>query len=136
MKKKSVAGIAIERGKVFIARRLPGGALGKKWEFPGGKVEPGESNEAALLREYREELGAPIRVGPFLGMASFEHQGLREVYAYRVYLEGSNFRLVDHSEYRWADLEEIESLDFVESDRKLLLYVQAKMPREAPAGHD
>ncbi|MDR2535505.1 MAG: NUDIX domain-containing protein [Treponema sp.] len=122
--KRSVAGIAIEQGKCFIARRIPGGALGEKWEFPGGKVEPDETDETALLREYQEELGVPISIGPFLGESSFEYQGPHKVYAYRVYLKGADFKLADHTEWRWACLEEIKTLDFAESDRKLFPYLE------------
>ncbi|MDR0567951.1 MAG: (deoxy)nucleoside triphosphate pyrophosphohydrolase [Spirochaetaceae bacterium] len=121
--KKSVAGIAIEHGKILIARRLPGGVLGGKWEFPGGKVEPGETNEAALQREYMEELGVPVTVGPFLGTASFEYRGPHTVYAYQVYLKRGDFKLTAHTEWRWSSIAEIETLDFAESDRKLLPFL-------------
>lgn len=119
--KRSVAGIAIEGGKAFIARRIPGGALGGKWEFPGGKAEPGETDEDALLREYQEELGVPVRVGSFLGASSFEHHGKPyELHAYQVFFLARNFQLTEHTEWRWASLEEIAALDFADSDRKLL----------------
>ncbi|MDR2186137.1 MAG: (deoxy)nucleoside triphosphate pyrophosphohydrolase [Treponema sp.] len=117
----SVAGIAFEDGRFFIARRKAGGDLGGKWEFPGGKVEQGESDEEALRREYLEEFGVPIRTGPFLGSASFEHHGkIRRVNAYRVYLPGGDLTLCEHTRCRWADPEEIGTLDFAESDVKLL----------------
>ncbi|MDR1029396.1 MAG: (deoxy)nucleoside triphosphate pyrophosphohydrolase [Treponema sp.] len=116
---QSVAGIAVAQGKVFIARRKPGGTLGEKWEFPGGKVEPGESDEAALIREYAEELGVSIKLGPFLGSASFEHQGVHIVNAYRVYWGNEPLRLAEHTEWRWATRAEIQALDFADSDRKL-----------------
>jgi 8-oxo-dGTP diphosphatase len=58
-----VVAAVIRRGdRVLIAQRPPGKALALKWEFPGGKVEPGESPEAAIVREIHEELGLPIRV--------------------------------------------------------------------------
>ncbi|MDR3343028.1 MAG: (deoxy)nucleoside triphosphate pyrophosphohydrolase [Treponema sp.] len=117
---RSVAGIAVEKGKVFIARRIPGGDLGGKWEFPGGKVEAGETDEEALIREFDEELGIPVTIGPLLGTVSFEHRGIRLLYAYRVYFTGYDFTLSEHTEWRWAGLEEIEPLDFADSDRKLL----------------
>jgi 8-oxo-dGTP diphosphatase len=117
---KSIAGIAEEEGRVFIARRRPGGDMGGKWEFPGGKVEEGESDEEALIREYGEEFGVPIRIGALLGTASFEHHGLHILHAYRIYFEGRSFKLTEHTEWRWVRPEEIENLDFVESDRKLI----------------
>jgi 8-oxo-dGTP diphosphatase len=117
----SVAGIAVEDGRFFIARRKAGGDLGDKWEFPGGKVEPGESDEEALRREYLEEFGVSIQTGALLGSASFEHHGKAYVVnAYRIYLSGQDLTLHEHTRWRWADPGEIEALDFAESDRKLL----------------
>ncbi|GHV74205.1 DNA mismatch repair protein MutT [Spirochaetia bacterium] len=104
--------------------------MGDKWEFPGGKVEEGESCEEALIREYREEFGVSIRPGVFLGSACFEHRGInRQVKAYRIFFNDtvdlwSDFTLLEHTQWRWATLPEIEGLDFVDSDRKLLPALQ------------
>jgi 8-oxo-dGTP diphosphatase len=118
----SVAGIAWDCGSFFIARRLDRGDMGGRWEFPGGKVDPGESDREALKREYREEFALEIAVGDFLGTALFEHRGMeRRVNAYRVFFPAAaDFILTEHTQWRWATLEEIEQLDFVDSDRKLL----------------
>lgn len=111
----------MENGRIFIARRKPGGALGEKWEFPGGKVEEGESDEDALIREYREEFGVYIRPGPHVGTVSFQHRGLsRTLNAYGVYFSTPGLTLREHTEWRWASLEEIETLDFADSDLKLI----------------
>jgi 8-oxo-dGTP diphosphatase len=118
---RSVAGIAWNCDKFFIAQRLCGGAMGDKWEFPGGKVDGGESDQEALRREYREEFGLEIAVGDYLGSALFKHQGIeRQVRAYRVFFSAANLILTEHTRWRWASFEEIEQLDFVGSDRKLL----------------
>lgn len=122
--KRSVAGVAVEKGKLFIAKRKAGGALGGKWEFPGGKVDGNESDEESLLREYQEELGVVIGIGSFLGSAFFEHNGTNKVNAYRIYFSDCDFSFEEHTEYRWASLDEIKGLDFVDSDRKLLPFVE------------
>ncbi|MDR0623185.1 MAG: (deoxy)nucleoside triphosphate pyrophosphohydrolase [Treponema sp.] len=122
----SVAGIAVEGLKIFIARRNPGGDLGGKWEFPGGKTEKGETDEAALVREFEEEFGVTVTPGPLLGTASFEHKGAAYVlHAYRVYFTGEKFTPHEHSEWHWAGMEEIESLDFAGSDRLLFPVLKA-----------
>lgn len=131
--KLSVAGIVIKEGRLLVARRKPGGDLGEKWEFPGGKAEGGESPEAALEREYQEEFGVPVRVGEFLAESSFEHRGSsRRLRAYRVELLSEDLHLAEHSVWRWASLEEIRGLDFAPSDLKLLPVLQTAL-KPAPA---
>jgi 8-oxo-dGTP diphosphatase len=121
-----VAGIALEGGKFFIARRLPGGDLGEKWEFPGGKVEAGESDEDALIREYDEEFKVSIKPAALLGTVSFDHRGITHILnAYRIYFAGQDLTLREHTEWRWASLEEMESLDFADSDRKLFFCLKS-----------
>ncbi|MDR1654680.1 MAG: NUDIX domain-containing protein [Treponema sp.] len=127
----SVAALALEGNRVFIARRLEGGDLGGKWEFPGGKLEEGESEEEALVREFDEEFSVPVKAGHFVGSGSFEHRGIiRTLKGYRIELLSQNFRLKEHSEWRWAALEEIESLDFAPSDRTLLPFLKAEIEGE------
>ncbi|MDR1175721.1 MAG: NUDIX domain-containing protein [Treponema sp.] len=124
----SVAALALEGNRVFIARRLEGGDLGGKWEFPGGKVEEGESEEEALVREFDEEFSVPVKAGHFVGSGSFEHRGVTHTLkGYRIELLSRNFRLREHSEWRWAAPEEIESLDFAPSDRALLPFLKAEI---------
>jgi 8-oxo-dGTP diphosphatase len=117
----SVAGIAIDKDRLFIARRKEGGDLGGKWEFPGGKVEEGEGDREALAREYEEEFGVAVSVGDLVGKASFEHHGRQfSLHAYQIDFLKKNFTLAEHTEWRWAALKEIESRDFAGSDRLLL----------------
>jgi 8-oxo-dGTP diphosphatase len=124
--RRSVAGIAMEGGKLFIAQRIAGGSQGGKWEFPGGKTEEGESDEAAMIREYEEEFSVPVKVGSLLGSAPFEHNGITcTLNAYRIHFLSTGFKLAEHTEWRWASIEEIEKMDFVPSDRKLLPVLKA-----------
>ncbi|MDR1576316.1 MAG: NUDIX domain-containing protein [Treponema sp.] len=138
--KRSVAGIAIEGGALFIARRKPGGGLGGKWEFPGGKAEAGENDEAALRREYREEFGLAIETGPLLAGTSFVHKGNTfSLNAYRVFFEdgepGGRICLNEHTEWRWAALEDIEKMDFADSDRGLFPALKVYLNHEAGIHH-
>jgi 8-oxo-dGTP diphosphatase len=126
----SVAGIARLGDKLFIARRVPGGSLGNKWEFPGGKAEEGETEPEALAREFREEFSVSIRVGEELARAVFTHKGVkRNLRAYLIHFEtpdpARTLVLNDHEEWKWAAIEEIEGLDFVPSDTKILPALKA-----------
>jgi 8-oxo-dGTP diphosphatase len=117
----SVAGIALRNGLVFVARRKPGGSMGGRWEFPGGKIEPGETPEGTLVREFREELGLDIRPGALLGESGFVNGGVRfRLRAYRVEFQGEPSYLAEHQEVRWLAPADLEALDLAPSDRSLL----------------
>jgi 8-oxo-dGTP diphosphatase len=138
--RRSVAGIAVDAGRLFVARRKAGGDLGGKWEFPGGKVEEDESDEAALRREYQEELGLAIETGPRIAASSFEHGGaVFSLNAYRVFFRDDNLndhiRLTEHTGWRWAALDEIERMDFADSDRGLLPALEVYFKHD-PGVHD
>lgn len=120
---RSAAGIVYKDGKVFTALRIPGGEMGERWEFPGGKVEEGESFEETLVREYNEEFGVTVTVGRHIADASFQH-GSKDVQlsAYEVFFseDVQEFVLSEHTEVKWVSLEDIKALRFVDSD--MLLY--------------
>jgi len=120
--KRSIAGIAVESGRVLVAKRKAGGAIGLRWEFPGGKVEEGENDETALRREFEEEFGVEVKPLRPLGTASFDtHSGQRTLAAWQVKLPADAFlELREHSMVAWLKMEELEKLDLAESDKALL----------------
>jgi 8-oxo-dGTP diphosphatase len=124
--KRSVAGISLNEGRYFVARRLPGGDMGGKWEFPGGKVEEGEDCGRAIEREYMEEFGVKVKVSLPIADAVFRHGGedfLLSAYWVELPPNLMNVVLSEHSEWRWASLEEILGMDFADSDRKILPFL-------------
>ena len=126
--KHSVAGIAVDNGRVFIARRKAGGDIGGKWEFPGGKVEEGEGDAEALRREFLEEFDVAVTVGPLLASGEFFHNGQKfTLNGYRVFFASLRFNLTEHDECRWAALDEIETLGFADSDRLLFPSLRAHL---------
>lgn len=117
----SVACIAHKGRKVFIAHRLCTGDMGGRWEFPGGKVEAGESCEEAIRREMKEEFGMDVQAGERITESRFIHRGKeRLLAAYNVVfpadMDTNSLALTEHSECKWADIDEIEKLPFVDSD--------------------
>jgi 8-oxo-dGTP diphosphatase len=128
---RSVAGILIHQGKAFIAKRGPSGSFKGRWEFPGGKVEPGESDQDAIAREFVEEFGVEARALRFLGESVFPHRGLDRVLAAWL-IEFTPFKkpkLFEHEEIAWANASELEELELVDSDRKLLPYILPLMAK-------
>jgi 8-oxo-dGTP diphosphatase len=127
----TTAGI-FRRDKLFLlAKRLPGGNMGGRWEFPGGKAEAGESPGEALRREIREEFGAEISVGAALGSVSFSNNGVDfSLIVFDARLETPIGELRVHEEIRWLTLDEAGALNLTDSDRM----VYEKLKRMNPAG--
>ncbi|PKL09592.1 MAG: CTP pyrophosphohydrolase [Spirochaetae bacterium HGW-Spirochaetae-7] len=121
---RSVAGVSIRDALVFLARRRPGGDIGGKWEFPGGKCEEGEGDETAVLREFREEFGLSVTAGAIIGKSSFANNGKTyELAAIQVLFEGEPPFLHEHVACRWVGAEELVKIDLADSDRSLLPFV-------------
>jgi len=114
-----VVGAAIVRGgRLLAARRSAPHAVAGGWEFPGGKVEPGESDGDALVRECREELGVKIGVGALLGTATQDGLVLR---VYRAaLLAGEPRPLQDHDALRWLAVDEVADVPWLAADMPLL----------------
>jgi 8-oxo-dGTP diphosphatase len=121
-----VVGAAILDGdRCLVARRAPHVAAAGFWEFPGGKVEPGEDPRVALAREIFEELGWTIVVGEFLGRgAAVNLRGVRiELDVFLATLEpGQSYtpRLLDHDLVRWVAASEIDELTWAAADVPVL----------------
>ncbi|MHB9151347.1 MAG: (deoxy)nucleoside triphosphate pyrophosphohydrolase [Spirochaetales bacterium] len=122
MAKRSIAGIAAQKGKILVAKRKEGGAIGLCWEFPGGKVEEGERDEDALRREFEEELGILIVPLRLIGCSRFlSPSGERDLAAWLVAIPDSGaLELREHSHAAWIAIDKLETLDLAGSDRALV----------------
>jgi 8-oxo-dGTP diphosphatase len=114
-----VVGAALVRdGRVLAARRSQPARHAGGWEFPGGKVEPGESDEQALARELREELGVEVVVGARLGEVA--DAALRLVVYPATVVSGEPQPLEDHDQLRWLDASELDDVAWLPIDEALL----------------
>jgi 8-oxo-dGTP diphosphatase len=118
---KVTAAILEEGGKVFIARRREGKNLAGKWEFPGGKIEPGESPEESLVRELAEELDMRVSVDGLLCRTTFRGGPVDlELLAYRVTRLGGEPVLREHDAAAWVEPSELMRYDLADSDRRVV----------------
>ena len=113
-----VAGVALRGGRVMLCQRRPEAHNGLKWEFPGGKVEPGESPEEALARELREELDIGVRVGHIADAVYYRYPD-RDVLVlfYLCEITRGEPRAMDCNAIAWPAMEDIGQYDFAEADR-------------------
>ncbi|MEK0178397.1 MAG: 8-oxo-dGTP diphosphatase MutT [Oscillatoriales cyanobacterium] len=119
-----VIGVAViwnEQGKILIDKRRPLGLHGGFWEFPGGKIEPGETMEACIEREIMEELGIVIAVGARL--MTIEHDYTNFTVTLCVhncrYLSGEP-QTLECDEIRWVTLEEIDQFTFPKVNEQII----------------
>ena len=112
-----VAAVMEKDGKVLIARRRKGDKLAGKWEFPGGKIEPGESPEAALRRELREELGIETVIGGFVCESSYQYSHLSiRLLAYNATWISGDITPAVHDRVLWVTPAELSAYDFPEAN--------------------
>lgn len=115
--KQVAAAIAISEGKVLVTRRAAGQKLAGFWEFPGGKLEPGEDVQTCIVRELQEELGVTSTAGEVLTVSEYIYPGgAISLIAIEVSLHSSNFTLSVHDEYAWKDPEELLGLNLAPAD--------------------
>jgi 8-oxo-dGTP diphosphatase len=125
-----LAAVLEKNGLWLIAKRKRGDRFAGLWEFPGGKLEAGETPKEGLARELSEELGIGVRVGSCLGSVRYTSPGFAiELIAYRVSHLSGSFRPQDHDELRWVAPSEIGRFALTEPDRLLL---QKLRPKKEP----
>ena len=122
-----VAALIRRGGKILICRRPADKARALLWEFAGGKVEPGESRQQALVRECREELGITVRVGEVYDRVTHVYPDIViELTLFNAEIAGGEAQPLEHSEIRWIAPEEIGSFDFCPADRDIIAKIAAE----------
>ncbi|MBM7414000.1 MULTISPECIES: (deoxy)nucleoside triphosphate pyrophosphohydrolase [Nocardiaceae] len=110
-----VAGALVENGRLLLARRASPPELAGLWELPGGKVDPGETPEDALVRELREELGIEVTVGEPVGV-DVALSATLTLRAYAVTRFAGTATALEHEALRWVDAADLRGVDLVPAD--------------------
>lgn len=119
--KQVTAAIILKDNKVLIAQRTPDDKLASKWEFPGGKIEPGETPQECLKREIREELDVDIEVSDFFGESIYAyHSRTIKLMAFWCQWISGDLTLNVHSQIAWVNRHELDLYDFAPADIPLV----------------
>ena len=123
-----VCGIVVVDGRVLLVQRPPEGRHGGLWEFPGGKVEAGETHAQALARELEEELGIVAEIGASVAQSADDRIRL---FAYRIERFRGAIELHIHTALRWVGADDAPGLDLPAADRAIWRdAVNAAPPRQ------
>ena len=125
VKKLIAAGVIENNGKILIAKRAKKDALFGKWEFPGGKVEAGETLQECLKRELFEELGIRAEVGEYLCTSTFCHKDTTfDMCAFKVPSFEGNIFLSEHSAIAWVTPSELSNYEMPDPDLPIVKLLQ------------
>jgi 8-oxo-dGTP diphosphatase len=116
----AAAVIKNSQGKVLLAQRAEPIDLKGLWEFPGGKIEVGETPESAILREIKEELDLDIHIESFLGLFVYQH--VKRHMNFHVFVAralSDSFKVIDHLDVRWVEEKEFHLFPLVPADQMI-----------------
>ena len=128
MKQIEVVAAIIRDGDKIYATQRGYGEFKDWWEFPGGKIEAGESPEASLIREIREELDAEISVGKLIQTVEWDYPNFHlTMHCFWCKLVSSEFHLLEHEAAKWLDKGSIRSVKWLPADELLLNDIESAL---------
>ena len=121
MKKIEVVAAIIQREKSYLATQRGYGEFEGMWEFPGGKIESGESREVALKREIREELGVDITIDKFLCTTDYNYPSFHlTMHCYLCSVVSGEIELREHMSARWLTTKTLDSVEWLPADKEVI----------------
>ncbi len=129
-----VAAVIVMAGRVLACERSTPPEVAGRWEFPGGKVEPGETDEQALARECAEELGVRVEVGDRVGrdVPLAGGRAVLRVFAVTL-LDGEVPRALEHSAMRWLGADDLDSVPWLPADEPIVSELPGLLSRKGLA---
>ena len=121
MKTIEVAAAVIRKGSLVFATQRGYGAFKDGWEVPGGKIEPGETKENALIREIQEELNTTIRIEQFIQTVECDYPGFHLImHCFLCSVVNGNLEIREHEDFKWVTLDTLDTLEWLPADRLVL----------------
>ncbi|MBR3646191.1 MAG: (deoxy)nucleoside triphosphate pyrophosphohydrolase [Lachnospiraceae bacterium] len=121
MKKVRVVAAVIKKDNKIFATQRGYGEFKGGWEFPGGKIEEGETPQEALVREIKEELNADIVVGDLIDTVEYDYPTFHlSMDCFWCKLISKEVELKEHKDAKWLELHELDSVDWLEADLGLI----------------
>ncbi len=121
---KVVAAIIAQEGRIFATQRGYG-EFKDGWEFPGGKIEEGETPQQALVREIQEELDTEVEVGDLLGTVEYDYPTFHlSMQCFLCRIKAGSLNLKEHEAARWLAEDELDSVDWLPADIEVLEWIR------------
>ena len=124
---KVVAAIIAQEGRIFATQRGYG-EFKDGWEFPGGKIEEGETPQQALVREIQEELDTEVEVGDLLGTVEYDYPTFHlSMQCFLCRIKAGSLNLKEHEAARWLAEDELDSVDWLPADIEVLDWIRREI---------
>lgn len=121
MKQIEVVAAILHRDGAYFATQRGYGEFEGMWEFPGGKIEPGESREVALKREIQEELGVDIAIEELLCTTEYDYPSFHlTMHCYLCRIEAGDIELREHKSAQWLTAEMLDSIEWLPADKEII----------------
>ena len=121
MKKIEVVAAIVQDGEKIFATQRGYGEFKDGWEFPGGKIEPGESKETALARELKEELDMEVEIGELFETVEYDYPSFHlTMHCFKCKLSGSHVTLLEHEAAKWLKAKELDSVKWLPADEEII----------------